>query len=88
VAFGLNHHVPEVHVDKAGRENVTGIHQVIFINDPARYYRSLGVFITGEAVHARQALTSLSLEGTLRASSRNPLSLRALPGADIVQSRA
>jgi hypothetical protein len=85
VALGHNHQVSEVHVGQVGRENVTGIHEVVFINDPARYYRPLGVFITDEAVHARQALTSLSLEGTLCASSRNPLSLPALRGADIAQ---
>jgi hypothetical protein len=44
VASGFDHHVPEVHVDKVGRENVTGIHQVFVMNDPDRALPTLGVF--------------------------------------------
>lgn len=68
VAFGLNHHVPEVHVGQVGRENVTGIHQRILMDDPTRHSRPVCVFVTDEAVRASQALTSLSLKRTLRAN--------------------
>lgn len=41
---------------------MTGIDQVVFMNDPARRCQPLGVLIADEAVRASQAFTSLSLK--------------------------
>lgn len=58
VAFGFDHQVPEVHVGQVGRENMTGIHQLILMDDPTRRGRPLCVFVADEAVLVRQGFTS------------------------------
>jgi hypothetical protein len=62
VAFGFNHHVSEVHLNQVGREQVTGIHQIVFMDDPAPHRQTPGMFVADEAVRVSQALTSVSLE--------------------------